>query len=110
MLVARLGQFVTSSFSAAKQCCVMPNGLDLSNQYRWGGRAILISYILGGVGFFLTMFLWISFDIGGLVTGLMVLFLGVFIGISGVAERVATLYLALRGTRDESGFTESLRN
>lgn len=87
----------------------MPNGPDLRSQFEWSRRAILISYIMGAAGFFGTMLLWVSYNIGGLVTGLMILFLAVFTAVGGTAGQVNALYFALRGTRDESDFTEDLR-
>ncbi len=84
----------------------MPNGIDLRQKFRDGFRMVLLSILIAIVGFILALMGWPSLQF--IFGGFLLVLLGVFIAIAGVQGQITAVYLALRGTRDESTFTEEL--
>ncbi len=85
----------------------MPNGIDLEGMLKTGSRWSLIAWLLAMIGFFVSVFATgFAQASGNVLWGLWIsifwLNITVFILAFGANNRLTAIYLALRGTRDES--------
>ncbi len=87
----------------------MPNGTNLRLKFRDGSRMVLISIPIGILGFLVAIGGWFS-GLQFIFGGFLLVLLSMYIAISGVQGQITAVYQALRGTQDESSFTEELRH
>jgi len=85
----------------------MPNGIDLEGMLKTGSRWSLIAWLLAMIGLFVSVFATgFAQASGNVLWGLWIsifwLNVTVFILAFGANNRLTAIYLALRGTRDES--------
>ena len=95
----------------------MPNGIDLEGMFRGGSKWSTIAFILATVGLLISVLVTgflSTYGLNGTLWGLWItlfwLNITTFILAAGVNNRVTAIYLALRGIRDESRFSQDLKS
>jgi uncharacterized sodium:solute symporter family permease YidK len=89
----------------------LPNGIDLEEMLKSGSRWSLIAWFLAMIGLFVSVFATgLAQASGNVLWGLWIsifwLNITVFVLAFGANNRLTAIYLALRGTRDESRLSD----
>src|SRR3989442_3363956 len=93
----------------------LPNGIDLEGMFRTGSRWSSIAWLLAIIGLFASVLVvgfLSTYGLNGTLWALWIMIFWLntttFLLAYGSSSQLTAIYLALRGTRDESGFSSRI--